>query len=114
MYTSQADVSLQATGTDYYLCMCPRTSNAETTYISCCSAYAYTVPVATDVIYDRRPQMINVPKAVCKVVSVYVLVRLCAIICTPSNMGLRHQYFIARTVLVRNGNVDEAVRLLNR
>lgn len=29
-------------------------------------------------------------------------------------MGLRHQYFIARTIFVRNGNVDEAVRLLNR
>jgi hypothetical protein len=47
-------------------------------------------------------------------IGVYVLVRLCAISCTPSDMGLRHQYFIARTVLVRNGNVDEAVRLLNR
>jgi hypothetical protein len=29
-------------------------------------------------------------------------------------MGLRHQYFIARTVLVRNGHVEEACRLLNR
>lgn len=27
---------------------------------------------------------------------------------------MRHPYFFARTVLVRNGNVDEAVRLLNR
>ncbi|XP_075230818.1 small ribosomal subunit protein bS21m-like [Lycorma delicatula] len=29
-------------------------------------------------------------------------------------MGFRHTRFIARTVLVRNGNVDEAVRTLNR
>ena len=46
--------------------------------------------------------------------SVNLLARLCAKSRTPSDMGLRHQYFIARTVLVRNGNVDEAVRLLNR
>ncbi|XP_073975935.1 mitochondrial ribosomal protein S21 [Rhodnius prolixus] len=29
-------------------------------------------------------------------------------------MSNRHVSFIARTVLVRNGNVDEAARLLNR
>lgn len=29
-------------------------------------------------------------------------------------MGLRHQYFVARTVLVRNGDVEEAARLVNR
>ncbi|XP_066991223.1 small ribosomal subunit protein bS21m [Anabrus simplex] len=29
-------------------------------------------------------------------------------------MVLRHTPFIARTVLVRNGNVDEACKLLNR
>ncbi|XP_054270588.1 28S ribosomal protein S21, mitochondrial-like [Macrosteles quadrilineatus] len=27
---------------------------------------------------------------------------------------MKHAYFVARTVLVRNGNVDEAVSLLNR
>ncbi|XP_046669957.1 28S ribosomal protein S21, mitochondrial [Homalodisca vitripennis] len=27
---------------------------------------------------------------------------------------MKHPYFFARTVLVRNGNVDEAVSLLNR
>jgi ribosomal protein S21 len=27
---------------------------------------------------------------------------------------LRHAYFIGRTVLVRNGNVEEAIRILNR
>jgi hypothetical protein len=54
-----------------------------------------------------------VPKAVYTKISV-VVERLCAIISTHSNMGLRHQYFIARTVFVRNGNVDEAVRILNR
>ncbi|RZF41251.1 hypothetical protein LSTR_LSTR010479 [Laodelphax striatellus] len=29
-------------------------------------------------------------------------------------MGFRHARFVARTVLVRNGNVDEAVKNLNR
>ncbi|XP_022194073.1 28S ribosomal protein S21, mitochondrial [Nilaparvata lugens] len=29
-------------------------------------------------------------------------------------MGFKHARFVARTVLVRNGNVDEAVKNLNR
>ncbi|XP_069671525.1 small ribosomal subunit protein bS21m [Periplaneta americana] len=29
-------------------------------------------------------------------------------------MGFNHQHFIARTVLVRNGNVEEALRIINR
>ena len=29
-------------------------------------------------------------------------------------MGIRHAYFVSRTVLVRNNEVEEAMRLLNR
>jgi small subunit ribosomal protein S21 len=29
-------------------------------------------------------------------------------------MGIKHAYFISRTVLVRNNDVEEAMRLLNR